>query len=165
MAVVDLVRLEDGGLGSGRARGATADAATATLSLLFHQMVPRVVRAVRLVMNRARVTAGQPPQPAELLLRELVIVVLDLLPQQSATLVFPLPVFVAVDLPVLAERRREGLRKQEELDVVASRREILLVAPALFVVVGQDEGWVVVTGDLQLLFDFAEEGGVNMAVG
>jgi hypothetical protein len=50
----------------------------------------------------------------------------DALAELGAALVFRGPVFVSVHLPLLSEVWGEGLRQQQELDVVAARRNVLL---------------------------------------
>jgi hypothetical protein len=54
-------------------------------------------------------TEGHPPEPAELLLRQPDVVFLDLLAKKSSPFVLAFPILCAIDLPILAECRRERL--------------------------------------------------------
>lgn len=53
---------------------------------------------------------------------------LEFCEKDAAALVLPLPVFGAVEIPVLAEGGREGFGKEQELDYVAARGKIFFAA-------------------------------------
>lgn len=55
----------------------------------------------------------QPPEPAVLLLRQLAVVLLELLPQQGSSFVFALPILCAVELPVFSKGRGKGLGEKQ----------------------------------------------------
>lgn len=67
----------------------------------------------------------RPPEEAPLLSRDFPLARSNPPPEFASPLVFSLPVLRAVDLPALAEIRREGFGEEEQLDEIASRRYVL----------------------------------------
>jgi len=94
-------------------------AVTVVVSALFDVCTPSTDAASALPPPPAG-----PPQPASFFSCYLALSGPDALPQLGSSLVFGGPVFVPVNLPLLSEVGRERLRKQEQLDVVASRRNV-----------------------------------------
>lgn len=66
-----------------------------------------------------------PPEPSAIGTSDFPLASTNAFAKFGATLVLALPIFGAVDLPVLAEVRGERLGEENELDEVAPRRDIL----------------------------------------
>jgi hypothetical protein len=69
---------------------------------------------------------SRPPHPAAVVLGAGAPLLLRFVAEDGAALVLPLPVVRAVSLPVLAEFGGEGLREEEQLDVVTTGGEVFL---------------------------------------
>jgi hypothetical protein len=89
---------------------------------------------------------------------------LDLLSQQRTTLILLLPILGPVQFPILPKRSREGFGQEKQLDVVTTRRQILLVTAFLLIFVGQYQRGMVVARDLEFLLHLAHKARLDIPV-